>query len=183
MKKLLLLTTLALSVAVTQAQQGTVGFINSSATPLRANGTNVTATVALYGAAATGLSSDSTLTQLGATVNTFTPGLFSGGTRNVGNPGDTVTLQVRAWTGGFATWDLAQAAALANPNVFVTVVRPMWEQPVGGTLPGGGGSLPTQPITGAGRFAGATLTPVPEPSSIALGLLGLGAIVLFRRRK
>jgi MYXO-CTERM domain-containing protein len=24
---------------------------------------------------------------------------------------------------------------------------------------------------------------VPEPSSIALGLLGLGAIVLFRRRK
>jgi hypothetical protein len=177
MKKLLLLTTLALTAVMAHAQQGAVTFANGAALPLRANGTNVTATVALYGAAATGLSSDATLTQLGATVNTFAPGLFSGGTRNVGTPGATVTLQVRAWTGGFANWDAAYAAALGNTSIFVTVDRPMWEQVVGG------GTLPTEPMTGAGRFAGATLEPVPEPSSIALGLLGLGAIVLFRRRK
>lgn len=177
MKKLLLLTTLVLAAMVSHAQQGAVTFANNAGTALRANGTNVTATVALYGSTSTNLASDSTLTQIGATANTFAPGLFSGGARNIGNPGDLVTLQVRAWTGGFATWDLAQAAALANPNVYVTVVRPMWEQITGG------GTNPTQPITGAGRFAGATLEPVPEPSSIALGLLGLGAIVLFRRRK
>jgi hypothetical protein len=177
MKKLLLLTTLVLTALVSNAQQGAVTFGNSAASPIRAYGTNVAATVALYGSTSTGLASDSTLTQIGATANTFTPGLFSGGTRNIGAPGDTVTLQVRAWTGGFASWDLAQAGALANPNVYLTVVRPMWEQAVGG------GTLPTAVITGAGRFTGATLEPIPEPSSIALGLLGLGAIVLFRRRK
>ena len=176
MKKLLLLTTLVLTAIVSHGQ--TVTFANNSGAPIRAFGTNVSATVALYGSTATGLASDSTLTQIGATANTFAPGLFSAGARNIGTTeGATVTLQVRAWTGGFATWELASAAALANQNVFVTMVRPMWEQAVGG------GTLPTPPITGAGRFTGATLSPVPEPSSIALGLLGLGAIVLFRRRK
>ena len=179
MKKLLLLTTLLAGGLVSHGQQGTVTFANSGGTALRANGTNVNATVALYGSTATGLASDTSLTPIGATVNTLAavPGVFVGGTRNIGNPGDTVTLQVRAWTGGFATWDLAQAAALANPSIYLTVVRPMWEQATGG------GTLPTPPITGAGRFTGATLQPIPEPSSIALGLLGLGAIVLFRRRK
>jgi hypothetical protein len=178
MKKLLLLTTLVLATLVSNAQQGAVTFGNNAGTPLRAAGTNISARVALYGSTATGLASDSTLTQIGASVNTFAPGLFSGGTRNIGTTaGDTVTLQVRAWTGGFATWELASAAALADTSVFLTVVRPMWEQVTGG------GVLPTQPITGAGRFTGATLEPIPEPSSIALGLLGLGAIVLFRRRK
>ena len=84
MKKLLLLTTLVLAAGISHAQQGAVSFINSAATPLRANGTNVTATVALYGSTATGLASDSTLTQIGATANTFAPGIFSGGTRNIG---------------------------------------------------------------------------------------------------
>jgi len=180
MKKLLLLTTLVLSAVVSHAQQGAVTFGNGPVgTEVRGpNGQLIAGTVALYGSTATGLGQNETsLTQLGAVVNTIAPGYFNGGTRNIGAPGDTVTLQVRAWTGGFANWDLAYAAALSDPNVFVTVTRPMWQQITGG------GTNPTQPITGAGRFAGATLTPVPEPSSIALGLLGLGAIVLFRRRK
>jgi len=177
MKKLLLITTLVASALVSYAQQGAVTFANSAGTALRANGTNINARVALYGSTATGLSSDTSLTQIGNVTNTFIPGVFIGGTRFIGNPGDTVTLQVRAWTGSFATWELANAAALADQSVFVTVVRPMWTQTVGG------GTNPSQPITGAGRFGGATLEPVPEPSSIALGLLGLGAIVLFRRRK
>jgi hypothetical protein len=151
MKKLLLITTLVAGALVSYGQQGAVTFANSAGSPIRAFGTNVAATVALYGSTSTGLSSDASLTQVGATANTFTPGLFSGGARNIGNPGDTVTLQVRAWTGGFANWDAAFAAAQSNPNVFVTLVRPMWEQAVGG------GTLPTQPITGAGRFGGAAL--------------------------
>jgi len=179
MKKLLLLTTVVLGTVVSQAQQGAVTFANGApGTEVRAFGTNVNATVALYGSTSTGLASDTSLTQIGATVNTIAPGYFLGGTRNIGNPGDTVTLQVRAWSGGFATWDLANAAALSNPNVFLTLVRPMWEQTAGG-----GGVNPPAPITGAGRYSGSVLEPIPEPSSIALGLLGLGAIVLFRRRK
>ena len=179
MKKLLLLTTLLVGGLLSHGQQGAVTFANSAGTPLQAAGTNVSATVALYGSTSTNLASDTSLTPIGSTVNTLptVPGVFVGGTRNIGNPGDLVTLQVRAWTGGFATWDLAFAASLANPTIYVTRNGPMWQQVVGG------GTLPTAPITGAGRFTGATLTNVPEPSSIALGLLGLGAIVLFRRRK
>jgi hypothetical protein len=180
MKKLLLLTTLVLAAVVSHAQQGAVTFANGPAgTEVRraSDGALINATVALYGSTSTGLANDSSLTQLGATVNTLAPGYFSGGTRNIGNPGDTVTLQIRAWTGGFATWDAASLAAQTDTSIILTRTRPMWTQIVGG------GTNPTQPITGAGRFAGASLEPVPEPSSIALGLLGLGAIVLFRRRK
>jgi hypothetical protein len=161
-----------LAVPSMRAQQGAVTFANSSATPIRGFGTNVNATVALYGSTSANLNSDSTLTQLGAVVNTFAPGLFSGGTRFIANPGDLVTLQVRAWTGGAASWDLAYAAALYDPNVYLSVMRPMWEQPVGGGL------LPTQPIIGPGRFPGLVFEPIPEPGSIALALLSAAALYL-----
>lgn len=180
MKKLLLLTTVVLGTVFCQAQQGAVTFANGAAgTEVRGpGGALIAGTVALYGSTSTGLANDTSLTQIGSTVNTIAPGYFLGGTRNIGNPGDTVTLQVRAWTGGFATWDAAFAAAQTDTGIFLTRTRPMWTQ-----ITGGGGVNPPQPITGAGRFSGASLEPVPEPSSIALGLLGLGAIVLFRRRK
>jgi hypothetical protein len=35
----------------------------------------------------------------------------------------------------------------------------------------------------ASRFSSLLVTPVPEPSTIALGVLGLGSLLLFRRRK
>jgi hypothetical protein len=155
-----------------RAQQGTVTFGNNAGTPIAGFGTNISVTVALYGSTALGLNSDSTLAQIGAVVNTFSPGLFSGGTRFIGNPGDVVTLQVRAWTGGFASWDLASAAALATPNVHLSTTRPMWEQPVGG------GTLPTQPITGPGRFQGLNFEIIPEPSTVAMALFGVLAFAL-----
>ncbi len=42
-------------------------------------------------------------------------------------------------------------------------------------------SVPAKPTFGSGLLQGFTI--VPEPSSIALGLLGLGTVVLIRRRK
>ena len=176
MKKVFISILVLLSFIETRAQQGGVTFGNNSATPITAFGTNVHATVALYGSQLTGLSTDSSLIQIGAPVNTFAPGLFSGGTRNIGGPGDTVTLQVRAWTGGFATYELAVAAALGgNPSVLFGRHN-IWEQPVGG------GTLPTQPITGSGRFQGLEIG-IPEPSSIALALFGAAALGLCLRRK
>ena len=120
MKKLLLLTTLVVGSMVSFAQQGAVTFGNSAGTPITNAdaGTNSHARVALYGSTSTNLASDSTLTQIGATANTFAPGLFDGGTRNIGVACDLVTLQVRAWSGGFATYELAFAAAQNDNTVY-----------------------------------------------------------------
>jgi hypothetical protein len=164
-------TLFSLILISAEAQQGTVSFVNSSGTAIRINGTNAHARVALYGSTDTAVSSDTSLAQIGLVTDTFTPGLFAGGTRLIGNPGDLVTLQVRAWTGGFATYELAYFAALANPSIFCGCSQ-RWVQPVGG------GELPTQPITGAGRFQGLSIgslappCPVPEPSSVALAIVG-----------
>jgi len=109
-------------------------------------------------------------------------GLFSGGGAAVvpGAPiGITVAFQIRAWQiAGGATYELATA-----PGVYRGVSA------IGQVTPGdpSGGAPGVLFGTSAGQVLGIVMTPnvsvVPEPSSIALGLLGLGAIALFRRRK
>jgi hypothetical protein len=185
MKKLLLIATCVFAAVATYGQ-GTVTFANNSATAITnatvgGPGGRATVTVGLYGSTTLGLGqSDGVLALVGAAGNTLAPGLFSLGTRGLGNAGDTVTLQVRAWSGGFANYAAALAAAQTDGTILIGKST-VWEQITGG------GTNPSQPITGAGRlqaFTVSTVGPVvPEPSSIALGLLGLGAIVLFRRRK
>jgi len=57
-------------------------------------------------------------------------------------------------------------------------------QPLGGTPPGGGLPVPTPGMTGFGPGninGGYEL--VPEPSTIALGILGVGALFLRRRKQ
>jgi len=104
-------------------------------------------------------------------------GMFNGGTATFPQIGQ-VAVQIRVWGATFADYAAAvagggdrgkgiiQTITLGNPN----------------SIPPG---TPTSLVA-----PGGTDTPfarfgiiVPEPSSIALGLLGLGAIVLFRRRK
>jgi len=99
-------------------------------------------------------------------------------------PGSTPTLIVRAWQGS------SLAAAKASPtlqwmdegsdprNSFAT-------KPLGGTPAGGGLPITPPGMTGWGPETGAglTLTAVPEPTTIALGVLGIGAVALMRRRK
>jgi hypothetical protein len=184
MKKLLVLASLMLGVLASYGQ-GTVTFANAAATAI----TNISGggpgpyprasvTVGLYGSTALGLADDSSLALIGAVGNTFTPGLFSLGSRSIANPGDTVTLQVRAWSGAFSTYEAALAAAQGGDTSVLVGKSTKWEQATGG------GTNPAQPITGAGRLTPFTVTTVvPEPSSIALGILGLGAIALFRRKK
>jgi MYXO-CTERM domain-containing protein len=83
--------------------------------------------------------------------------------------GSQVVLQIRAWSGGYSTYEAAVASgnALLGKSQLVTI----------GTT-----TSPTDQIiprmVGLQGFA-----LVPEPSSIALGLLGLGALALIRRRK
>jgi len=82
--------------------------------------------------------------------------------------GSQVVLQIRAWGGGHATYEAAVAAgAPTGVSPVVTI----------GTT-----TSPTDQIIP--RMVGLTgFQIVPEPSSIALGLLGLGALALIRRRK
>jgi hypothetical protein len=102
-------------------------------------------------------------------------GYFSGGARTIEAvaPGADAVIQVRAWRAADgATWEEASqsAAGWIGESAIITV----------GT--GGDGSPPRlpQPLLGLDGF---NLTVVPEPSTIALGLLGLLGLAVMRRRK
>jgi hypothetical protein len=190
MKKLLLLAVLALS-GVAAFAQGTVNFANGASgvnapitngvTLLRAaSGDQIMAM--LYVGAANVTEGNLTTNGVGGgaiVIGGTSAGYFLGGSRTIDTFGGVqVTLQVRAWfASAGATYEAARAA---RPN--------------GGSFTGQGYAagntvqvtlatgLQTPPnMTG---LAGFTVPPViPEPSSIALGLLGLGALAMIRRRK
>lgn len=98
-------------------------------------------------------------------------GTWVGATRTLTGrvAGDVVTLQVFAWDqGAGATFDLARAAGGA------------WgmSQPWDYTVPAAGSAVTAFYIHGFRSFS-----LVPEPSVIGLGLIGIGALFMLRRRK
>jgi hypothetical protein len=190
MKKLLLIALVVVAGATVHAQ-GLFTYNNNLATRITngpgspAPGTPAAGvTVAVYYSGNTNLvtAQDRSGLQinLGAVTNTTANGSIIGGERSVpGLPeGSEVAFQLRAWTGAFATYEDAFAAALGNSSILVGESRVFMVVDLGG--PGG---TPTPAIFGVNRLNSFTVQPIPEPSSIALGLLGLGAIALFRRRK
>ena len=90
-------------------------------------------------------------------------------------PGSTPNVTVRAWqgAGGFAA---AQAGAGQWGEWTFTT------KPLGGTPPSGGLPITPPGMTGWGPETGAGVTLTPEPSTIALGVLGIGALLLRRRK-
>jgi PEP-CTERM motif len=95
-------------------------------------------------------------------------GLFSGNVVTVPfvAPGATADVRVRAWdVSSGATF----SSALISGSVDFTV----------GPL--GGGSPPAPPASMA-NFASFQLAVIPEPSTYALAALGLGGLLLFRRK-
>jgi hypothetical protein len=99
---------------------------------------------------------------------TSAAGTWSGGTRYfVGaTTGENIWLQVRVWdiTKG-ATYETASAGLRGLSNPFTYAVP-------------AAADVSNQKIDGLRAFA-----VVPEPSTIALGVLGLGSLLLFRRKK
>jgi len=83
--------------------------------------------------------------------------------------GSTVNVVLRAWMGGTSYETATQFRGQSPAPVAVTL---------GGTPPGG---APLQPGALAG-LQGFELSIVPEPSTLAFGLLGAAAL-LYRRRK
>jgi hypothetical protein len=137
-------------------------------------------TMALYGgdSAAEAMSS---LTPLGNGTSTFLTAAGAGfmNPRTVTDsqrpPGTTgVNLQVRAWDnqmGGVTSWAqvLARQGTVAGGESDVFTVAAL-----------GGGTITSPQTLGLRSFQ---LTQVPEPSLIALGALGLGALLLRRRKQ
>jgi len=194
MKKLLL-AAFCLGAAFSVLAQGTLNFQNNIATRTTNSagsgfppaGSTAYAAGLYWGAAGTAEGSLQLLPAASGGVTTTwnanSAGLYQGGLATFPVPGGTqVALQVRVWVAGFANYE---ASIAANPSAggkgglqLITL----------GNAPGI--PLPTPPAdmtapTGATdtQLTRFLVRPIPEPSSIALGLLGLGAIVLFRRRK
>lgn len=194
MKKLLL--TLALAAVATYADaQGTIQFANNAGTRFRINGViptggSITAGQFSFGVfvgpTADSLSCDPVL-PLGA--NTATAGLISAPNPQAYQipgyaPGSTVFMQIRGWESRFGSWQAGQVG-LHNQTAIRSVVLGPASGP-GTVIWSSTDFTKFQFIdqVGPGQIIPDPLDPcVPEPSTFALVGLGLGGLLMFRRRK
>jgi hypothetical protein len=172
MKKLLVTLT-AVLVSASTFGQGTILFNNRTgnidAPVKRADGTGAGAGVTAQLFLVTGAAGSETYTALSPTTTfrttspaaAFYVNQVSVGVPTVA-PGQSATVVMRAWEG--ASYDTAVIKGQSNPV----------------TLPALGGGSP--PLPDALLNGLTTFTLVPEPSTMALGLLGAAAL-LYRRRK
>lgn len=111
------------------------------------------------------------LQSLGPIISSFSAGLFSGGDRAV--PGATATgsFQVRAWDNAGGTITSYAAAVAANRAVASSAV---WSQAVVNVGGAPAAAMPQLPAL--------ALAVVPEPSVVALAVVGVG-LALLRRKK
>jgi len=185
MKKLLIAIAFMASAAVAMAQ-GTVTFQNRDTTqtpPIDAPVFDVDGTTALSGAAYLAQLyyapvGSSTFVSSGDAV-IFRTGTRAGYVDNTVDltrtlagitAGGNAQIQVRAWlASGGATYEAALGKVPSGISSTITVAT------------GGAGSPPGLPtaLLGLQSFH---LNPVPEPTTIALGLLGAGALFLRRRK-
>jgi hypothetical protein len=89
------------------------------------------------------------------------------------NPGQTGQFYVGAWRTSDGTFANAVATGASGRSATFT------SRPLGGPNPTPGELPFTTPVT---TFQGFQITLVPEPTTMALGLIGLGALALRRRK-
>ena len=178
MRKLAIALCLTASV-LTALGQGSINFNN------RVTAVGINAPVDFAGALVTGpeyvgqlfVNNAGSFEAVGAPVEFRTgaaAGYINGGSVSVSfvAPGASADVIMRAWaTASGADWD----AASTNPNGIFGESNQI------SIATGGAGSPPSLPadLVGLNAF---TLTQVPEPSTVALGLLGLAALALRRRK-
>lgn len=182
MKKLVILAVAAMLGAVSVQAQGYITLANATATAI---------TNTVTGARATGLSvaayfsTDSADSSLSGTAfrdkisNSGAPlsDMVGAGiirSKAVGftgtSAGDTIVVQLRAWSSTQATFEAAGKSGDAS-------VLWGWSQPFTVKL-----GASTSPALISGLWGPFTVSPVPEPSVLLLGALGLLGACLIRRK-
>lgn len=169
--------------------QGTVNFANDTSsriTDATLGNALVTAAhgilVGLYWAP---VSDPNNFTQLGTsvTVGSEIPGLFTGGARTTGAStpgGNTGRFQVRAWEAAYgSTFELAIAAPNMNGRPAKRGVSNIMEVPTGNPM----GSPATNPANLTSFNLQPYAVDVPEPTIIALAVIGVGAMLLRQRKR
>lgn len=197
MKKILLIVTAAMVVAQAAYSQGSVNFANTGAfaTTRDRSVYNVDGTTKLVGASYVAalywgtsagaidnlavrsltVAGDDTLARSTVAFRAVEPtattaGTWVGGTRffNGADTGAQLTLQIRVWDSSrFQTYGAAAAGGGISGQ----------SAPFAYTVAAAADAAGLK----INNFAGLTL--VPEPSTIALAVLGFGSLLLFRRRK
>jgi hypothetical protein len=93
-------------------------------------------------------------------------------------PGSTPSLTIRAWATTAGNFAAAQSASGVPSGEWIFTSKPL-----GGVPPDGGLPIPPPTLTGWGPENGSGFEMIPEPSIIALSVLGIGALVVGGRRK
>jgi len=86
-------------------------------------------------------------------------------------PGGSATVELAAWKTSLGSFDAAKAANQLGLSAPVTVDNL-----------GGGAIVPANLVGAGGALQGFVIPAVPEPSVIALGVLGVSAFMLRRRK-
>lgn len=176
MKKLLCVLA-AVTLAGTVFGQGVLTYANNASSLINTNNPLGRAPVgthtALYYSTDLGAAEDALTLSADVTRDiTSIPGQFNGGNRTMTGVTGTILAQVRAWTGAFSSYEAALASGDSTQWVGKTA-----------TFQIGLVIAPTPPNTIATRMGTMTMAPVPEPSTLALGAMGLLGLYLIRRRK
>jgi hypothetical protein len=161
MKKLLCVAICAISVIAAQA--GSISGLNSGAAVTGIDGTPLGSSA--MGQFYIGADANS-LAPVGSPVNFLAAGLLNAGTLTANG---TVALQLKAWTGG-TSFDNATARGESN-IITITATDP----------PATPAGLAANGLTGF-QLQAVGGPVIPEPSTIALGLLGAAALFLRRRK-
>jgi hypothetical protein len=190
MKKILLTLLLATASAVSYGQ-GTIAFGNTIASRIKYQAAPGGAIVdmpitfrANFAVFFSTSSSNPNELQIGNTVlgtsSASSAGIIvAAGTYAITGGGElaTVFMQVRGWDAAFGTdWAAAKAAGAAFGQTDVRSVT------LASALGPGTAIWQSATATDPKKFNPFVVAVVPEPSTIALGVLGLGSLLFFRRR-
>lgn len=196
MKKIVILLS-GLLIAKASFGQGTVNFINSSGTAVtnaltmqRVVGGN-TFLAALYvlpdGPMPNTAAFDLAGTQVGTNSPFAAAGIYNGGVQTAPSPpllpggGGSGWVQVRVWEAAFGSSYLAARdnTTMQNGRLAIVGTSNIIRVTFGNPLSVPPGAPATLINAGIQTFL---VSQVPEPSTIGLGLLGVGALILLRRK-